>query len=153
MEIVSVGWSTELALLQARGSVAEHHRTHVVVSTPDRPADRTANFVLLRRAPRGADVAIALQRFTTAFGPAAPVSLAVDDPEGARSDLEPLAAQGLTTQAPLVLVATEVVRPAAGDVEVRTVGDAEAGVDVRFQATVGGRPAGTAGVSAAGPGW
>jgi ribosomal protein S18 acetylase RimI-like enzyme len=108
--------------------------------------------VLLRRAPRSNDVDLALERFTAAFGADAPMSLAVDDPDGTRADLAPLVAQGLVAEAPLVLVATEVARPVVGDVQVRTIQDGGSGPGVRFEALVAGRLAGTAGVSAAGSG-
>lgn len=151
MEIVSVGWATELALLAARGSEVEQHRTHVVVRTPERPDSRQENFVLLPRAPLDRDAGIAVGRYVDAFGSDATASLAFDDATVERRDLRAFQARGFQVTTDVVLVATDVAAPAIADVEVHVAGSVT--TEITFEAWTHGRLAGSAGIATAGPDW
>ena len=51
MDIRSLGFRTDLRLLEMTGSVIEDRGTHLVVRTPDNPTYFWGNFLLLRQLP------------------------------------------------------------------------------------------------------
>ena len=51
MDVTSLGFRTDLALLTASGSVVEDRGTHLVVRTPDNPTYYWGNFILLSEPP------------------------------------------------------------------------------------------------------
>jgi hypothetical protein len=51
MDVHSLGFRTDLALLTASGSVVEDRGTHLVVRSPDNPSYFWGNFLLLAAAP------------------------------------------------------------------------------------------------------
>lgn len=78
MNVRSLGFRTDLALLVQAGSLVEDHGDHLVVRTPDNPTYFWGNFVLFEHAPT---VESALAVFAAAFPDAEHVSLGVDDAE------------------------------------------------------------------------
>lgn len=51
MEITSLAWRTDIAILERSGSTVTDCGTHLLVTTPDNPAFRWGNFMLLQHAP------------------------------------------------------------------------------------------------------
>ena len=67
MEITSLAFRNDLALLALSGSVVEDRGTHVVVRTPDNPGFRWGNFHLLSGPPAPADVDAVLAAYDADF--------------------------------------------------------------------------------------
>lgn len=51
MEITSLGWRTDIAILESSGSTVTDCGTHLLVTTPDNPAYHWGNFLLLKEPP------------------------------------------------------------------------------------------------------
>lgn len=51
MEISSLAWRTDIAILERSGSTVTDCGTHLFVNTPDNPGFRWGNFMLLQQAP------------------------------------------------------------------------------------------------------
>lgn len=125
MEVLSLGWRTDLALLALSGSEIEQHPTYVVVRTLSNPTYRWGNFLLLHRPPSVRD----LPRLETLFGDRLPGSVhrafGVDDPEGRVADLRAFAESGYDVEASCVMTADEVHPPLRPNlaVEIRRLDD------------------------------
>ena len=63
MRVVSLGHRTDLALLNAGGSVVDDAGDHLVVRSPHNPAHWWGNLLLLDRAPAEQDAVRWLERF------------------------------------------------------------------------------------------
>ena len=111
MDVVSLGYRTDLALLTAGGSVIEDHGDHLVVRSPHNPTHWWGNSLLLDRPPSLADAPRWLERFVAAFPDARHVALGVDGTDGQVSDLAPWSAAGLVAEAQAVMTATSVRPP------------------------------------------
>lgn len=111
MEVISLGWRTDLALLELAGSTVEHRSTHVVVRTPGSPAYAGGNFVLLRRTPLHRDTADWLRRFAATFPEASSYVFGVDDPEVSGDDLHTFDRHGFDVTVATVLTARSVTAP------------------------------------------
>ena len=128
MEIQSLAFRTDLALLQLAGSEVEDHDTHVVVRTPDNPTFRWGNFLLLPSPPAAADVPAWEELFVRAFPGADHRAFGVSTAQGSRDDLAPLVEAGLSVDAPTVMTATSVHEPSRPNLEATyrpLVGDAD----------------------------
>src|SRR5262245_53706707 len=55
MDIASLAFRTDLAMLEHSGSVVEDRGSHLVVRTPDNPTYWWGNFLLLATAPEDVD--------------------------------------------------------------------------------------------------
>jgi ribosomal protein S18 acetylase RimI-like enzyme len=123
MEVLSLAWRTDLAILARAGSHVEHHPTYVVVRTPDNPGYRWGNFVLLRRTPLRRDLAGLEELFTRELPGIAHRAYGIDSPDGRAEDLERFADAGFDTDLAVALTATILTRPARPNhtVEVRTL--------------------------------
>ncbi|MFT4264220.1 MAG: GNAT family N-acetyltransferase [Nocardioides sp.] len=121
MEILSKAWQTDLALREASGSEIEDHGTCVLVRTPDNPAYRWGNFLLLRRAPLRRDLPAWEQVFDDAFPESEHRAFGVDDPEGRLEDLRVFANAGYRVELSRALTATRLQpgRPPAVDAACR----------------------------------
>ena len=112
MDIASLAFRTDLAMLEYSGSTIEDRGTHLVVRTPDNPTYWWGNFLLLATAPRDADDA---QRWLTTFESEFPEArhrtFGVDGRDGSADDLTPFAALGLDTEWSSVMTATAVHEP------------------------------------------
>lgn len=112
MDIASLAFRTDLAMLQHSGSLVEDRGTHLVVRTPDNPAYWWGNFLLLPAAPADADEARAwLATFETELPEARHRTFGVDGRDGRADDLAPFAELGLSTEWSSVLTATAVHEP------------------------------------------
>lgn len=111
MNVVSLGYRTDLALLSVGGSVVEDRGDHLVVRSPHNPTHWWGNFLLLDRPPAAQDAPRWLERFVAAFPDARHVAIGVDGTAGQVSDLAPWSASGLAVEAQAVTTATSVRPP------------------------------------------
>ena len=110
MDVVSLGFRTDLALLQLGGTEIADRGDHLVVRTPQNPTYRWGNFLLLGQAPALADASSWLERFAIAFPGADHIAIGIDgrDPH---IDVGDFVALGLTIDASTVMTATAVHAP------------------------------------------
>lgn len=120
MDIRSLGFRTDVALLQKSGSVVEDRGTHLVVRTPDNPTYFWGNFILLREAPVPGGEREVVGAFWTEFPNAEHVAVGIDGTEPP-DDLTPWHDAGLTSEVCAVLTTERLVQPLApsADVEIR----------------------------------
>jgi predicted GNAT family acetyltransferase len=116
MDIASLAYRTDLAMLEHSGSTVTDHGTHLVVRTPDNPTFWWGNFLLLPAAP--ADEAEArgwMATFESEFPDARHRSFGVDGTAGDADDLAPFIAHGLTVDVSSVMTASAVHEPPRPD--------------------------------------
>ena len=129
MEIASLGFRTDLMVLELGGSEIEHHEGYVVVRTRANPTDWWGTFLLFAE-PVGADeLAGRLELFADAFPDAEHVAWGIDSTDGTAGDDAALVAAGFEVSRDTVLIATELrppartisadVRPLRGDADWR----------------------------------
>src|SRR6478609_6608617 len=82
MDVTSLGFRTDLALLERSGSTIVDHGDHLVVTSPANPGFYWGNFLLLDHVPARNRVDEWLQRFTAAFPEAQHRALGFDNPRG-----------------------------------------------------------------------
>ncbi|HET7196815.1 MAG TPA: GNAT family N-acetyltransferase [Nocardioides sp.] len=112
MELRSLAWRTDLALLQAAGTEVEDRGDHLVVRTPRNPGFYWGNFLLLD-APAGPDdVPAWLQTFEREFPEAEHRTFGVDGTDGSVDDLAPFRAAAMGVEASTVMTAQAVHEPA-----------------------------------------
>jgi ribosomal protein S18 acetylase RimI-like enzyme len=107
MDIASLAFRTDLAMLEHSGSAVEDRGTHLVVRTPDNPTYWWGNFLLLGSAPRDGDEARAwVATFEAEFPAARHRALGIDGTTGSEEDLGPFAELGMSTEWSSVMTAT-----------------------------------------------
>lgn len=111
MDVRSLAFRTDLALLEASGSQVEHHDDHVVVRTPDNPTYWWGNFVLLARPPAAGEVRHWLSLAAAAHPGSVHVAFGVDGTGGTVADLAAFADAGLEVESATVMTATAVHEP------------------------------------------
>jgi ribosomal protein S18 acetylase RimI-like enzyme len=112
MDIRSLAFRTDLAMLEHSGSVVEDRGSHLVVRTPDNPTYWWGNFLLLGAAPRDAAEARDWQTtFQAELPEARHLAFGVDGGDGDRDDLAPFAEIGMATDLSSVMTATSVHEP------------------------------------------
>jgi predicted GNAT family acetyltransferase len=117
MELRSLAWRTDLALLLAAGCEVDDHGDHLVVRTPANPGFYWGNFLLLD-APAGPDdVPEWLRAFEREFPEAEHRTFGVDGADGAVDDLAPFRAAGMGVEASTVMTARAVHEPAHPNTE------------------------------------
>lgn len=126
MDIASLGFRTDVALLRRSGSEVTDRGDHLVVRTPDNPDFRWGNFLLLESAPAAADVPRWRDRFATEFPDADHVALGLDcaDPGPLQAEVAAaLTRSGLSVETSTVMTATAVGEPPVPnrDAEVRAL--------------------------------
>jgi RimJ/RimL family protein N-acetyltransferase len=134
MDLQSLAFRTDLALLQRMGSAVEDRGTHLVVRTPDNPSYYWGNFLLLSAPPP--DVA-AVEHWKRVhhqeFPEARHVALGIDRPGSLDDDAALLRAAGMDVET-VVAMTTDVVHPPERpprEAEVRPLaGDADWGQQV-----------------------
>jgi ribosomal protein S18 acetylase RimI-like enzyme len=114
MDIVSLGFRTDLGVLTLGGSGIEHHERHVVVRTPSNPTYWWGNFVLFADPVATGDLARRLALFAAAFPHAAHVALGIDTVDGTVGDEDELARAGLDVSRDTVLTAASLHPPGRG---------------------------------------
>lgn len=121
MDIRSLGFRTDLRLLEMTGSEIEDRGTHLVIRTPENPTYFWGNFLLLRGLPVPGGEREVIGAFHTEFPLAEHVSIGVDGAEDLTEALEPFAKAGMEVDVGTVLTTGALVapRPVAEEVEVR----------------------------------
>lgn len=127
MEIASLGFRTDLMVLELGGSEIERHERHVVVRTPANPTYWWGNFVLFADPVGAQELSGRLELFADAFPDAEHVAWGIDSTDGAAGDVEALVAAGFEVGRDTVLTASELRPPARTvDAELRPLrGDAD----------------------------
>jgi GNAT superfamily N-acetyltransferase len=111
MDVRSLGFRTDLTLLQLGGSLVEDRGTHLVVRTPENPTFHWGNFVLLARPPEPGTGRHWLEVFEQELPEARHRTFGVDGSAGSTGDLAPFADLGFGTDASTVMTATAVHEP------------------------------------------
>jgi ribosomal protein S18 acetylase RimI-like enzyme len=111
MDVSSLGFRTDLALLRLGGSHIDDHGDHLVVRSPDNPTHWWGNFLLLAAPPPAEHCAPWLTRFTSEFPHAGHVALGFDGTDRTVAELGWFTAQGLTAEAQAVMMAERVQPP------------------------------------------
>jgi GNAT superfamily N-acetyltransferase len=111
VDVVSLGFRTDLALLQLGGTRVEDRGDHIVVRSAHNPTHWWGNFLLLAQVPAAEDSGLWLERFAETFPAAAHVALGFDGTEGSTSDLSWFVAHGFAAEAQTVMTATKVREP------------------------------------------
>ncbi|MDQ2758198.1 MAG: GNAT family N-acetyltransferase [Actinomycetota bacterium] len=109
MEVTSLAWLTDLALLRLGGSEVTDRGDHLEVRTPLNPTFWWGNFLLVDHAPHAGEAPAWVARHREAFA-AQHVSLGVQT-AGTRTDLAPLADLGLEVDLSSVMTAAQVHPP------------------------------------------
>ena len=111
MNLVSLGFRTDIALLQSGGSEVDDRGDHLVVRSPHNPTHWWGNFLLLAQVPAPEDSGLWLERFAAAFPGATHVALGFDGTHGSVVDLEWFTEHGFEAEAQTVMTAYKVHRP------------------------------------------
>ena len=121
MDIRSLGFRTDLRLLEMTGSEIEDRGTHLVVRTPGNPTYFWGNFLLLRELPFPGGEREVIGAFWTEFPLAEHVSIGVDGTDDLTEALQPFVAAGMEVDSGTVLTTGTLVapRPVAEGVVVR----------------------------------
>ena len=94
MDVRSLAFRTDLALLTLGGSVVEDHGSRLVVRTPDNPAFHWGNFYLLEQPPRADEVDALVATYDAEFATSKHRAFGVDGTEDHGEALDPLVAAG-----------------------------------------------------------
>ncbi len=113
MDISSLAFRTDLAMLEHSGSLVEDRGTHLVVRTPDNPSYWWGNFLLLATAPADTPTRPQawLATFEAEFPEARHRTFGVDGRDGGRDDLAPFTELGFEPDVSSVMTATAVHEP------------------------------------------
>ena len=111
MELKSLAWRTDLALLGYSGSEVLDRGDHLVVRTPDNPSYYWGNFLLLRDLPAADEVAGWVEVFEREYPASRHRAMGVDGTDGSRDDIAPFLSRGFTTDQSAVMTATAVHEP------------------------------------------
>lgn len=112
MEVRSLGYRTDLALLRLGGSEIEDRGDHLVVRTPHNPTYWWGNFLLLPDPPPADETDRWLERFAQTFPGTRHLALGFDGTDGTVADLAGFADRGLLCEAATVMQASSVHEPA-----------------------------------------
>lgn len=111
MNVRSLAFRTDLALLTLAGSEVEDRGSHLVVRTPNNPGYRWGNFYLLVRPPQADEVDAIIAAYDADFPRSRHRTFGVDGTADQRETLAPLAAVGLRIDGATVMTATSVHPP------------------------------------------
>jgi predicted GNAT family acetyltransferase len=111
MDVHSLGYRTDLALLQLGGSEVEDRGTHLVVRTPSNPTFHWGNFLLLAGPPEPGSAAYWVETFERELPESLHRTFGVDGTTGSVADLEGFAELGYETDASSVMTARAVHEP------------------------------------------
>jgi ribosomal protein S18 acetylase RimI-like enzyme len=111
MKLVSLGFRTDVALLQGGGSEVEDRGDHLVVRSPHNPTHWWGNFLLLAEVPAPESSAAWLDRFADAFPGAMHLALGFDRTHGSVEDLGWFEKRGFNAEAQTVMTTTKVHQP------------------------------------------
>lgn len=110
MDVQSLGFRTDLALLERGGSEVSDRGTHLVVRTPSNPTYYWGNFLLLPRPPPAGEVEGWLVEHRREFPDAGHATLGVDVVED-DAELAPLRDAGLVVETAVAMTAESVNAP------------------------------------------
>lgn len=121
MDIRSLGFRTDLRLLEMTGSQIEDRGTHLVIRTPANPTYFWGNFLLLKQLPVPGGEREVIAAFHTEFPEAEHVSIGIDSVEDETAKLKPFVDAGMEVDVGTVLTAGALKepRPVAEGVVVR----------------------------------
>lgn len=123
MDIRSLGFRTDLRLLELSGSLIEDRGTHLVVRTPDNPTYFWGNFLLLKERPYPGGEREVIAAFHTEFPEAEHVSIGIDGTDDQTAELQAFVDAGMEVDSGVVLTAGALIepRPVADGVVVRAL--------------------------------
>ncbi|QWF24343.1 GNAT family N-acetyltransferase [Nocardioides sp. LMS-CY] len=111
MDVRSLAFRTDLALLRLAGSEVDDHGSFLAVRTPDNPTYYWGNFLLLPRPPTTEELPAWVDRFRSTYPRSRHLAFGVDGGAGGLDDLEPFRLAGLEVDASSVMTATSVHEP------------------------------------------
>jgi len=112
VRVKSIGWQTDLRLRELEGADIVAGADHLVVRTPENPAYRWGNFLLLPALPPPGEAERWISRFSAAFPGAGHIAIGIDGGPGGPQAVEELAALGLRVETSAVLSADHLIPPA-----------------------------------------
>jgi ribosomal protein S18 acetylase RimI-like enzyme len=112
VRVKSIGWRTDLRLRELEGADILARADHLLVRTPENPAFRWGNFLLLEAMPAAGEAEHWLNRFREAFPTAGYVALGVDGTPTDPAALTELQELGLRPELTCVLSAPRLATPA-----------------------------------------
>ncbi|GAA1915624.1 GNAT family N-acetyltransferase [Nocardioides hwasunensis] len=121
MDVTSLGFRTDLALLTDSGSVVEDRGTHLVVRSPDNPTYFWGNFLLLAQPPAPGGEKEVVGAFHTEFPQADHVSIGIDAPDLTDEARAAFEAAGMTVDLATVLTSSRVNLPRKVEAQVRAL--------------------------------
>lgn len=123
MNIRSLGFRTDLRLLEMTGSEIEDRGTHLVIRTPSNPTYFWGNFLLLKQPPFPGGEREVIGAFHTEFPEAEHVSIGIDGSEDQTDQLQAFVEAGMEVDIGTVLTASALVapRPVADGVVLRAL--------------------------------
>lgn len=123
MNIRSLGFRTDLRLLEMTGSQIEDRGTHLVIRTPANPTYFWGNFLLLKQRPFPGGEREVIGAFHTEFPEAEHVSIGIDGTEDQTAELQGFVDAGMEVDSGTVLTTGALVepRPVADGVVVRAL--------------------------------
>ena len=111
MNVVSLGYRTDLAIRRTEGSQITDCGDHVVVRTERNPGYWWGNFILLAGPPRAGQVGRWLARFAALFPAAKHRTFGVDVTDATAVDEAGFAAAGFRVERNVVLTASSLIQP------------------------------------------
>ena len=117
MEITSLGYRTDLMLLELSGSELTDRGEYVVVRTPANPSYWWGNYLLFRTAFALGDTASRLELFHHELPDAKHVALGIDSVDGIAGVEDELVAAGLEIERSTVMTACQVKEPTRPNTE------------------------------------
>jgi ribosomal protein S18 acetylase RimI-like enzyme len=111
VNVISLGYQTDLALLRLGGSEVEDRGEYLVVKTPHNPSYWWGNFLLLAAPPPPEDTPRWLETFAGEFPDAEHLAFGFDGVNGSTADLAGFAAAGLKVEGATVMTAHDVHPP------------------------------------------
>jgi len=123
MDIRSLGFRTDLRLLELSGSLIEERGTHLVIRTPDNPTYFWGNFLLLKQRPYPGGEREVIAAFHTEFPEAEHVSIGIDGTDDQTAEVQAFVEAGMEVNSGVVLTAGALIepRPVADGVVVRAL--------------------------------
>lgn len=112
MDVDSLAWRTDLALLTYAGSEVEDRGDHLVVRTPANPGFYWGNFLLLPAAPGPGELEAWLAAFEAEFPEAGHRAFGVDGTSGSADELAAFRDAGFGVEGSTVMTASSVHPPA-----------------------------------------
>jgi len=111
VQVRSLAFRTDLALLRLAGSVVEDRGDRIVVRTPHNPGYRWGNFTLLERPPSADEVTAVLATYDADFPDSSHRALGIDGTTDQRAALGPLVDAGMKDDTATVMTARSVHPP------------------------------------------